>query len=118
LILLLITISVIFVFQQWSNYIIYESLSLDGYIVGNEMWLVLYPIPDKFIPYMVISLKYLRKARKVFVEVMLLHIGNTEGYKYWRHILREEASLSIEVVTLASLKGTCSSQVRILSKDL
>jgi hypothetical protein len=82
------------------------------------MWLVLYSIPDEFTPYMVISLGHLRKTRKVSMKVMPLHIGNTEGYKYWRHILREEASLSMEVVTLIPPKGTCSSQIRTLSDNL
>ena len=108
LILPLVTILVIFIFQQRSDHIIHGSLSSDGCVIDDEMWLILHPIPDKLMPYMVVSLRHLRKARKVSVEVMPLHIGNAEGYKHWRHVLRKEASLSMEVVTLVPPKGTCS----------
>jgi hypothetical protein len=117
-ILPLIMIPVISIFQQWSDHVFHESLSPNSHIVGNEMWLVLYPIPDELTPYVVISLRYFRKAGKVSMEVMLLHIGYTKGYEYWRHIPREEASLSIKMTTLVSPKGVYSSQVRTLLYDL
>jgi hypothetical protein len=82
------------------------------------MWLVLYLILDEPMPYMIVSLRHLRKARKVSVEVMLLYVGNAEGYKYQRHDLREEVSLSIEVVTLIPPEGMYFSQVRTLLDDL
>ena len=82
------------------------------------MWLVLYPIPDELTLYMVVSLRYLGKAGKVSVEVMPLHISYTKSYEYWRHILREEASLSMKMTTLVPLKGACSSQIRTLSDNL
>jgi hypothetical protein len=82
------------------------------------MWLVLYLIPDEPTPYVVISPRHLGKAGKVSVEVMPLHVSDAEDYKYRRHILREEASLSVEVVTLVPPKGTCPGQVRTLSDDL
>ena len=86
--------------------------------MGDKIWLVLYLIPDELTLNIVISLRHLGKARKVSVEVVPLHVGDAEGYKYWRHVPREEAGLSVEVVTLVPPKGMCSGQVRILSDDL
>jgi hypothetical protein len=117
-ILPLITIPVIFIFQQQTDHVFHESLSPNNHIVGNEMWLVLYPIPDELTPYMVVSLRYLRKVGKVSVEVMPLHISHTKSYEYWRHILREEVSLSVKITTLVSLKGVCSSQITTLLDNL
>ena len=86
--------------------------------MSDEMRLVLHPIPDELTPNMVVSLGHLRKAGKVSVEVVPLHIGHTKGYEYRRHILREEASLSMKMTTLVPLKGACSSQIRTLSDNL
>ena len=86
--------------------------------MSDEMRLVLHPIPDELTPNMVVSLGHLRKAGKVSVEVVPLHIGHTKGYEYRRHIPREEASLSMEMTTLVPPKGTCSRQTRTLPDDL
>jgi hypothetical protein len=104
----LITIPVIFVLQQWSEHVIHESFPPDDRVVGDEMWLVLHPIPDELTLYGVISLKHLGKARKVSVKVMLLHIGCTKSYEDRRHVLGEEAGLSMEVTTLIPPKGVYS----------
>ena len=82
LILPLATIPVILVLQQQGDHIFHQSLSPDCHVVSNEMRLVLYPIPDKPMLYVVVSLRHLRKAGKVSVEVMPMHVSNTEGYKY------------------------------------
>jgi hypothetical protein len=107
----LVTILVIFILQEWSDHIFHESLSSDGHVVSDKMWLVLHPIPDELMLYVVVSLRHLRKARKVPVKIMPLHIGSTKGYEDWRHVLGEEAGLSMEVTTLISSKVTCSSQI-------
>ena len=117
-ILPLVTIPVILVLQQRGDHVFHQSLSPDGHVVGDEMRLVLYPIPDEPTPYVVVGPRHLRKAGKVSVEVVPLHVGNAEGYEYRRHVLREEASLSMEVVALVPPKGTCPGQVRTLSDDL
>jgi hypothetical protein len=107
----LVTIPVIFILQEWSDHIFHESLSSDGHVVSDEMWLVLHPIPDELTPYVVVSLRHLRKAGKVPVKVMPLHISSTKGYEDRRHVLREEVGLSMEVTTLIPPKGTCSGQI-------
>jgi hypothetical protein len=71
----LVTIPVIFILQEWSDHIFHESLSSDGHVVSNEMWLVLHPIPDELMPYVVVSLRHLRKARKVPVKVIVTNLG-------------------------------------------
>jgi hypothetical protein len=111
-------IPIIFVFKQWTDHIFHESLSSDGYIVGDNMWLVLYPIPNKLILYRVISLRYLRPARKVSVKFLPLHIGIAKDYEDRRPVLRQEVSLGIEVTTLISPKWMCSCQTGTLSDDL
>jgi hypothetical protein len=69
------------------------------------------PDPRRLTPYVVVSLRHLRKARKVSVKVMPLYIGSTKGYEDQRHVLGEESGLSIEVTSLISPKGTCSGQI-------
>ena len=106
--LLPITIPVIFLLQQRSEHVIHESFPPDDCVVDDEIWLVLHLIPDELTPHGVISLKHLGKARKVSVKVMPLHIGSTKSYEDRRHVLGEEAGLSMEVTTLIPPKGACS----------
>ena len=87
-------------------------------IVFGTSILPLVTIPDEPTLYVVVSPRHLGKARKVSVEVVPLYVSDAEGYKYRRHVLREEVSLSVKVVTLVPPKGTCPSQVRTLSDDL
>jgi hypothetical protein len=86
--------------------------------MGDEMRLVLHPIPDEPTLYGLASLRHLRPARKVPVKVLPLHVGSTEGYKDRRHVSREETGLSIEVTTLVPPKGTRPCQSRTLPDDL
>src|SRR5580692_6324678 len=114
----LITIPMIFIPQQWTDHIFHESLPPDGHIVSDEMWLVLYPIPDEPTPYGVTRLRHLRPAWEVSMKVMPLHVRGAKGQENWRHVLGEEASLSMEVTALVLPERTCPCQIRTLSDDL
>src|SRR5580692_8454250 len=83
----LVTILMIFIIQQRTDHIFHESLSLNSQVMGDEMRLVLYPIPDEPMPYGLTSLRYLRLARKVSVKVPPLHVGTAKGYENRRHVL-------------------------------
>jgi hypothetical protein len=86
--------------------------------MGDEIWLVLHPIPDEFTSYCITSLRYLRPAGKVSVKILPLHVSITEGYEDRGHVMRQETSLGIEVITLIPPEKTRPSQIRTLSDDL
>ena len=86
--------------------------------MSDEMWLVLYPIPDELILYGVTCLRHLRPAKEVSMKVMPLHVHSAKGQENWRHVLGEEASLSMEVTALVLLERMCPCQIRTLSDNL
>jgi hypothetical protein len=75
--------------------VLFEEPEADIQVVGDDMWVVLNPIPDEVAPSTIILYSHGRISWEVSMQVLPLHISRTECHKYRRHTGRQKAGLRL-----------------------
>ncbi len=91
---------------------------MDIEVVGNDMRVVLHPFLDELETDRISRTDHALPARKVTVEVLPLYICRAKRDKDGRRILREEAGLAGQAITLVTPERAGAGQIRPLTDDL